>query len=160
MSERRDATASQCLAMPARLSVLPCRSYTCPCQCSATPLICYSMPLLHYARLDLSVPQRYDSCHCHNETLPIHASTQLIFAVPLLSSSLPSHERAIQCLYFAVLFNALTPRFKSPAGRYYSLPLQCNALPLPLKSTPLRSVTLLFLLTAVHDPRVSIQCLA
>ena len=131
LTSRCSASAIRFLSLPLRLNALLCRSYTCPCQCSATPLVCYSMPK-HY------VPS------------PCPSSAYLRLALAPFFFSMPSLERAIQCPCFAAhcrghstLFDPLAPLIR--------------ALPLPLKSTPLRSVTLLCLLTAVHDPRISCQ---
>ena len=70
--------------MPLRLNALLCRSYTCPCQCSATPRPRYSSPKPSSAHLRL-------------------AHALLVISVPSPCLSLPSLERAIQCLCHAHL---------------------------------------------------------
>ena len=121
------------------------------------PMLCHSTDLLFNAETQhsLALPKLCLSppCPCsallltastalfNTSPVPIHARTLHRYSMPLLRYA--RLDLSVQCLSDTILVIAI-------AQPIPSMPLLFCTLPLLLKSTPLRSVTLLCLLTAVH----------
>ena len=141
-----------------RTLALPKRGQSLPCPCSALLLTAFAL--------------RRSAVRCQDPSSLFNALTSLcpswpLGAVPRRLVTLPLLSLPSQCLHLSCPCLRSSNQRPCTANPCFTASVQCHldtqqslcqtvyALPLPLNSIPLRSVTLLCLLAAVHDPRIS-----